>query len=88
MATVANTRRPRRDPDWTINRPTDGELVEVWTYTRSRRSRDRVIDGTPVYGTIAAVAGAITHVSPCSARTPDAALNAVKRMFGEAPATS
>ena len=82
MATITNTRRPRRDPDWTINRPSDGELVEVWVRATRRRSRDRVLDGTEVYGTIACVAGAVQHVSPCSAKTPEAALAVVQRMFG------
>lgn len=75
-----NPTLPKRAPDWTTTR-TDGQPVEVWTYSKARRSRDRVVDGQPRFGTICAVSGAVAMVYPASFSTADAALASVQDMF-------
>ena len=83
MRDTRQTTAPRREPDWTTTR-LDGLPVSVWTYRKSRRSSDRMVNGTVWYGTIVQVNGVTAQVTPATHRDSEAALDAVRDLFRQA----
>lgn len=75
--------RPRRAPDLEFHRPADGALVEVWTRSGHRRSKDRVVHGTQYFRAVVCVDGALVWEDAQRHATAEEALDAVRAMFPE-----
>jgi hypothetical protein len=76
---VRHPQRPAREPELSFPRNVDGLLVEVWV---TRRSHDRVLDGTTYYRALVAIGGVVHDHMPQRYDSEDQALAMVRRVFG------
>lgn len=73
---------PDRAPDDSFNRPSDGELVEVYVTKHWWRSKDRMLDGAVYYRPLVVIAGHVHDHMPRRWDSPETAVRYVRGIFG------
>ena len=74
-------KRPTREPLTAFERPSDGELVEVWATKHTQRSHDRVLDGRTYYRALVFIGGGVYDHMPVRHGSPEDAARFVRRQF-------
>ena len=76
-----NISRPAREALTSFERPSDGELVEVWATKHTQRSHDRVLDGRTYYRALVFIGGGLYDHMPMRHESPAVAAMYVRRQF-------
>lgn len=82
MPRLEQVRRPAREPVLSFPRNSDGALVEVWVTKHTRRSHDRVLDGSTYYRALIAIGGVVHDHAPQRYDSEAKVVDMVRGVFG------